>query len=995
MRGPRQHDMRAIAKTSNSPKCERFLIIPPPPISSISDNEPTVRPLEDSSLGRTSPLSRGGEELTRGTSGTEMPKSGTLDDDHDGAQCMGGLASVVDQEGDEPHVPIPEPQPSQTDARRLFGLPKKRGTRVGLGNDLHNYEQKYPPDEMGEELGPNARIWRVYLDEAEAFDNDMINGWKDTIDVLLVFAGLFSAVVTTFVVQTSQDLQPDYAMVSASLLTELVGLQRAASQGISLDSVPISLVNSTSPFRAAANVRWVNGLWFTSLAFSLGTALVSVLVKQWLQNYVAAVLGSASTRVHIRQFRFYGLEKWHFRDIVGMLPVFMHIALLLFFVGLVVFLHNLDLVVSWVVTCIAMIAYTAYFISNLLPLAYLDCPYRTPLSDYIYMGYYQWLWLWKYVFNKGAQTSEYIFRQLKLMRNLVVHDSVDLEDSTTNNDGSQELLRDPVNLQKLLKTREYDMVNGKAYTLEMEALSWLYETSSNMTVVHILLQSLAAVKKQHPLGTYFNADFTNHYVDIFKSSTPTLNSHNIEHIASIEKYARGYLKLRQCHKIVESNFNKTFHDLAHHLVDCGRQLDNFELATLGSCFKFLNQTYQWTYTFVPETAYIFSKFLKNDESYKHMDLYMDYLDTYLEPIPEHAKIKSWNCGLLLLNYIKKYTPTSDHAKTLSKFLSILFLSQHDRPSEMNHNQIMETLIHVSLHFLEHFSKWNDIADADDICAVPQILQMALSWFSLTSSLSLFEIYSLSCTILDDFVYSSKFQHEKLTDIAKKSLLDSYCTTHIWLKKNSRVGDRHYTSSPGEPLMRALIISLKNATSHELFDSACDVFIESLKNPPFAFCKDFCAYDAITILIHASQNTRGSPKKCAQVMESFLICFIENLQDSYVGAKYEFDYMFTQENLINCCTLIAESWDTLEHIHLSAIFALFKIEPKHTVWVEISTIMTEKVDYLHMFDMHTIGFETRKPYQCFDILQDMERALHLDANDDNGNHDEYDIYQYPI
>ncbi|KAA1466001.1 hypothetical protein DENSPDRAFT_855845 [Dentipellis sp. KUC8613] len=202
---------------------------------------------------------------------------------------------------------------------------------------------KYPADEMGEELGPNARVWRVYLDEAEAFDKDMIDSWKDTIDVLLVFAGLFSAVVTTFVVQTSQALQPDYAMVSASLLTELVGLQRAASQGISFDSVPVSQVNSTSPFKAAANDRWVNGLWFTSLAFSLGTALVSVLVKQWLQNYVAAVSGSASTRVQIRQFRFYGLEKWHLRGIIGMLPALMHIALLFFFIGLVVFLYNLDL----------------------------------------------------------------------------------------------------------------------------------------------------------------------------------------------------------------------------------------------------------------------------------------------------------------------------------------------------------------------------------------------------------------------------------------------------------------------------------------------------------------------------------------------------------------------------------------------------------------------------------------------------------------------------
>ncbi|KAG7443307.1 uncharacterized protein BT62DRAFT_935245 [Guyanagaster necrorhizus] len=50
-------------------------------------------------------------------------------------------------------------------------------------------------------------------------------------DVLTVFAGLFSAVVTTFVAQTSQSLQVDYGQVTASLLFELTDIQRAAVNG--------------------------------------------------------------------------------------------------------------------------------------------------------------------------------------------------------------------------------------------------------------------------------------------------------------------------------------------------------------------------------------------------------------------------------------------------------------------------------------------------------------------------------------------------------------------------------------------------------------------------------------------------------------------------------------------------------------------------------------------------------------------------------------------
>jgi hypothetical protein len=36
-------------------------------------------------------------------------------------------------------------------------------------------------------MNPNARVWRVYLDEAELNDRDMVEGWKDAMDVLLVF----------------------------------------------------------------------------------------------------------------------------------------------------------------------------------------------------------------------------------------------------------------------------------------------------------------------------------------------------------------------------------------------------------------------------------------------------------------------------------------------------------------------------------------------------------------------------------------------------------------------------------------------------------------------------------------------------------------------------------------------------------------------------------------------------------------------------------------
>ena len=50
-----------------------------------------------------------------------------------------------------------------------------------------DYDTKYPPDEPGEEASDNARVWKIYNDEADAADDDMVRGFRDTIDSLLVF----------------------------------------------------------------------------------------------------------------------------------------------------------------------------------------------------------------------------------------------------------------------------------------------------------------------------------------------------------------------------------------------------------------------------------------------------------------------------------------------------------------------------------------------------------------------------------------------------------------------------------------------------------------------------------------------------------------------------------------------------------------------------------------------------------------------------------------
>ncbi|KAK0226603.1 hypothetical protein IW262DRAFT_1266563, partial [Armillaria fumosa] len=70
----------------------------------------------------------------------------------------------------------------------------------------------------------NTRIWRTYADKSVILDSNMVE------DSSLVKAGLFSAIVSTFVAQASQSLSADYTQMSASFLFELVAIRRALRQ---------------------------------------------------------------------------------------------------------------------------------------------------------------------------------------------------------------------------------------------------------------------------------------------------------------------------------------------------------------------------------------------------------------------------------------------------------------------------------------------------------------------------------------------------------------------------------------------------------------------------------------------------------------------------------------------------------------------------------------------------------------------------------------------
>ncbi|TDL22565.1 hypothetical protein BD410DRAFT_722491, partial [Rickenella mellea] len=68
---------------------------------------------------------------------------------------------------------------------------------------------------------PGSKIWQPYLNLAEKYDKTVVEGWRDDMDALLIFAALFSASVTTFVVDSYKYLQADPADLTLSVLLQI------------------------------------------------------------------------------------------------------------------------------------------------------------------------------------------------------------------------------------------------------------------------------------------------------------------------------------------------------------------------------------------------------------------------------------------------------------------------------------------------------------------------------------------------------------------------------------------------------------------------------------------------------------------------------------------------------------------------------------------------------------------------------------------------------
>ena len=184
--------------------------------------------------------------------------------------------------------------------------------------------------------------------------------------------------VATFLVVSYPLLQPSPTDTTNQLLTQIS--QQLSTNGSSLQ---ISLPDYTSSFRPSSFSVRVNVLWFTSLSMSTACALWATLMQQWTRRYmqVADRPYGPPKRARIRAFFADGVEKFALAAAVEVLPALLHASVLLFYIGLIDFLININHTVAFFLLTWVAIGCLIYFILTIMPLFYPNSPYQTPLSS--------------------------------------------------------------------------------------------------------------------------------------------------------------------------------------------------------------------------------------------------------------------------------------------------------------------------------------------------------------------------------------------------------------------------------------------------------------------------------------------------------------------------------------------------------------------------------------------------------------------------------------
>ncbi|KAJ7083535.1 hypothetical protein C8R44DRAFT_903727, partial [Mycena epipterygia] len=189
-------------------------------------------------------------------------------------------------------------------------------TKEGSSNNESNEGTRKGPYSKAENDEACAKMWTIYIGEAERYDAALVESWKADMERMLIFSGLFSASLTAFIIESYKTLQPDSGDLTVAALSKVSQQLAAIAVGGSYALQP------AAPFHATTASLLCNALWFISLSLSLICALLATLVEQWAREFLhkTEMRPSPIRRARIFSFLYFGLKRFRMHTVVDVIP---------------------------------------------------------------------------------------------------------------------------------------------------------------------------------------------------------------------------------------------------------------------------------------------------------------------------------------------------------------------------------------------------------------------------------------------------------------------------------------------------------------------------------------------------------------------------------------------------------------------------------------------------------------------------------------------------
>ncbi|KAH9962834.1 hypothetical protein BC827DRAFT_175353 [Russula dissimulans] len=165
-------------------------------------------------------------------------------------------------------------------------------------------------------------MWSANVSEAREKTKQLIDGWKEDAKGVLLFSGLFSAIVAAFLMESYKKL----------------------CEGFGGPGGPGTGTQSQAPPPPATSIIVVNIAWLLSLVLNIVSALCATLTLQWARRYTR-LPNTSSDHVPVRPRHMIRSMRYG----IAMTVTLLQPSVFLFLMGLVMFFFTINKTVAIVV----------------------------------------------------------------------------------------------------------------------------------------------------------------------------------------------------------------------------------------------------------------------------------------------------------------------------------------------------------------------------------------------------------------------------------------------------------------------------------------------------------------------------------------------------------------------------------------------------------------------------------------------------------------------